>query len=213
MVESQVRPSDIADRRIPRVMGEIAREAFVPAGMAALAYMDGSVPVLEPGPEQAARALMAPRTFAKLLDLAEVGPNDRVLDVGCATGYGTAVLAKIAGTVVGLESNAGLANLARARLAEMGARAVSIVTGDLGQGHAASAPYDVILLEGSLPEIPAALFDQLADGGRLAAIVTENGLSRAAVWRRAGTVFGKAAAFDAVAPALPGFAQKVQFTL
>jgi len=213
MICSQVMPSDIANRAIPRAMGEIPREAFVPAAMAALAYMDGPVTVLGPRPGRGARALMAPRTFAMLLDLAAIGPGDRVLDAGCATGYGVAVLSRLAGAVTGLESDADLASEARARLAELAPGAGAIVTGDLDRGHAAGAPYDVIFLEGSVPEIPAALFDQLADGGRLAAIVTGGGIARAAVWRRSGAVFGKAAAFDATAPALPGFEKKPQFAL
>jgi len=98
MVESQILTSDVTDRRILRAMGELPRERFVPPALAALAYMDEAVPLSAPAAGR--RWLMAPRVFAKLLQLAEIGEEDRVLDVGCGSGYSAAVLAKIARSVV-----------------------------------------------------------------------------------------------------------------
>lgn len=212
MVDSQVRPSDIADRRLLRVLAEVPREAFVPASQRTLAYMDGPLMLDAGAPGEARRTLLAPRVFAKLVDLATIGPTDLVLDVGCAMGYSSAVLAGLARAVVALESDAMLAAEARARLA---ARAldVAVVTGELAHGHPNGAPYDAIVLEGGVAEVPAALLDQLADGGRLVAVVTNDGQGRATLWRRAGEVIGRAQAFDAPAPALPGFSKPAAFSL
>src|SRR5947207_3800502 len=121
MVESQVRPSDVTDRRIIRAMLEVPREMFVPRSVQALAYMDEAVPALEPADGRPARFLLAPRTFAKLAQLAMIGPDAIVLDVGCATGYSTAVLARLAKAVVAVEADTALAARATQTLRQLGA--------------------------------------------------------------------------------------------
>lgn len=208
MVDSQVRPSDVTDRRIARAMLEVRREDFVPASQHSLAYSDGDVP-LGKGP----RALLAPRVFAKLLQLANIAADDVVLDVGCATGYSTAVLSRLSGRVVGLECDAELAKSARDLVGGDADGRVTIATGPLAGGHTAGGAYDVIVLEGSVPQAPTSLYPLLKDGGRLVGIVQRDGLSRAVVVQRSGEVFSETAAFDAAAVALPGFARSTAFTL
>jgi protein-L-isoaspartate(D-aspartate) O-methyltransferase len=205
MVESQVRPSDVTDRRIIRAMSDVAREKFVPARMASLAYMDEAVPV------SATRALMAPRVLAKLIQLAEIEADATVLDAGAATGYTAAVLARIAKTVVALEDDESL--IAHARGALAGVANVKLVSGSVNAGQPNAGPYDAIILGGSVAEIPQALLDQLKDGGRLVAIVADGPLGRAVLWERNGMSYDQRDAFDAAAPLLPGFDKVKTFAL
>lgn len=205
MVESQVLTSDVTDWRILRAMRELPRERFVPAELAALAYMDEAVPLAKPGAGGAQRWLMAPRVLAKLLQLSAVDEASRVLDVGAGTGYAAAVLGKIAKTVVAVESDAALASAARANLTALGLKNVKIVEDAMPEGCAEEGPYDVIVLGGAICEPPAVLLDQLKDGGRLVAVVNSDHLGRATIWRRLGRSLDRWAAFDAAAPTLPGF--------
>jgi len=204
MVESQVRPSDITDRRIIRAMLEVAREAFVPKEFASIAYIDGPVPAtVRSGGE--GRHLLPPRTFAKLLQLANIGPESVVLDVGCATGYSTAVLAKLASRVVAVEADPGLAGEAARNLRELGERNAVVTVGAHPDGAPAEAPFDVILLNGAVPAVSSSLLEQLRDGGRLVAMLREGPLYRAHVWRRGGKAVDGRPAFEGAAAPLPGF--------
>lgn len=211
MVESQVLTSDVTDRRILRAMRELPRERFVPAPMAALAYMDEAVAITPPG--AARRWLLPPRLEAKLLQLAEIGEEDRVLEVGTGTGYSAAILARIAQKVVALESNDALAVEARRNLADLKLDNVSVVLGELPAGWVGDAPYDAIVLQGAVAAAPETLLDQLKDGGRLVAVTTEAGLGKATIWRRLGRSLDAWAAFDATAPVLPGFDRAPVFVL
>jgi protein-L-isoaspartate(D-aspartate) O-methyltransferase len=204
MVESQVRPSDVTDRRILKAMLEVPRERFVPAEIMPMAYMDEPLPVTRSN--GSARFLLAPRTLAKLLQLARIEPESSVLDVGCATGYSTAVLARLA-----KESDKGLAARARQVLGDLGATNAALVEGPLAAGAPAKAPFDAILVNGAVEVVPPALLEQLKDGGLLAAIVMEGALSRAQVWRRIGTAFDAQPAFAAGAAVLPGFERAPAF--
>jgi protein-L-isoaspartate(D-aspartate) O-methyltransferase len=205
MVESQILTSDVTDWRILRAMGELPRERFVPPSLAALAYMDEAVALTAPTGSAARRWLMAPRVFAKLLQLAEVGEGARVLDVGTGTGYSAAVLGRIVKTVVALECDAALAAEARKTLAALAFSNVNVVEGALAEGCVNGAPYDAIVLEGSIPQAPGTLLDQLKDGGRLVGVVRKDGLGKAMIWRRLGRSLDQWTAFDAAAPPLPGF--------
>lgn len=217
MVESQVRPSDVTDRRIIRAMAEIPRELFVPQALRDVAYMDADVPLSLAGSGAGApRALIAPRTFAKLVQLAEIEPGDVVLDVGAGTGYSAAVLAKLARAVFALESDERLAREARRILADLGLDNVSVVNSDLPGGHAQDGPYDAILIEGAVSDVPASLLDQLKDGGRLVSIrasaSSQAAPGKAVVWLRHDGAHGEHAAFDAAAAVLPGFERTMEFT-
>lgn len=213
MVESQVLTSDVTDRRILRAMRQIPRERFVPAHMAALAYMDEAVAITPADTGATRRWLLAPRVLAKLLQLADIGDDDCVLDVGSGSGYSAAVLAGMARTVVALESNVKLAEEARRNLAEIALDNASVVLGELTAGCINKAPYDAIVVQGAVAGAPETLFDQLKDGGRLVAIVTENGLGKATLWRRLGRSVDAWTAFDAAAPALSEFGRTPVFVL
>jgi protein-L-isoaspartate(D-aspartate) O-methyltransferase len=214
MVESQVRPSDVTDRRIIRAMLEVPREPFVAESLQALAYMDQSVPVATSvnggGPP---RALLAPRTFAKLVQLAAIEPNAVVLDVGCATGYATAVLARLAKAVIAIESDHALAERARTTLKQLGVGNVVVIEGALEKGASSHAPFDAILLGGAVPQVPDELLGQLRNGARLVGVLADGGFGRAQAWHRNGKTFDARPAFDAGAEMLPGFARKAEFAL
>jgi protein-L-isoaspartate(D-aspartate) O-methyltransferase len=213
MVESQVRPSDITDQRIIRAMLEVPREAFVAPALQELAYMDEAVPVTRRLDGRAARTLLAPRTFAKLVQLAEIELGEVVLDVGCATGYSTAVLARLAKSVVALEVDEALAARAAETLRQLRVANAVVVHGALEAGAPAQAPFDAILLEGAVPQAPQVLLEQLRDGGRLVAVIADGAFGRAEVWRRVGKAADGRSAFDAGAEPLPGFARKAEFSL
>jgi protein-L-isoaspartate(D-aspartate) O-methyltransferase len=203
MVESQVRPSDVTDRRITRAMREIPREAFVPGPLKSIAYADEHLKVADTGATQ--RYILAPRLLAKLVQLLEIEPDGLVLDVGPATGYSTALLARLAQTVVALEEDARLAERAQEALSALGADNAVVITGAMRKGAPDEGPYEAILLNGAVAEVPPALLDQLKDGGRCVAVSIENGVGRATVWRRHGMSYDRRPAFDASAPYLPGF--------
>lgn len=206
MVESQVRPSDVTDRRITAAMQDIARETFVPSQAdRTLAYIDGALPV------GSGRAMTAPRTLARLLQLARVDATSKVLVVGALTGYCAAILARMAAKVVALEADATLAAAARENLAREGAANVEVVQGELPAGYGASAPYDAIVVDGAIDEVPEALAAQLGEGGRLVAIEAGAGLGQAVVITKTANALSKRAAFEAGAPALPGFARPAGF--
>lgn len=206
MVESQIRPSDITDRRITAAMSDIAREAFLPPGLdKTLAYMDGAIPA------GAGRTLLAPRTLARLLQLTAAGKDDKVLIVGAATGYSTAILARMVKSVVALESDTALAAAARGNLETLAPGNVKVVESALDAGHAAGAPYDVIFIEGAVEDVPEALLSQLAQGGRLVAIEQANGIAHAIVTTKTALAVSSRVAFEAGATLLPGFARPKGF--
>jgi protein-L-isoaspartate(D-aspartate) O-methyltransferase len=151
--------------------------------------------------------------LAKLLQLAGIGADDRVLDVGAGTGYSSAVLGRIAKTVVALECDGGLAAKARENLAALGLGNVRIVEGPLTDGWVDEGPYDAIVLGGSVSGPPGVLLDQLKDGGRLVGVIRGVGLGKAVIWRRLGRSLDQWTAFDAAAPALPGFETAPAFAL
>ena len=210
MVESQVRTNDVTDRRVLRAMLELPREAFVPEAMQVLAYSGDGVSL---GGWAPGRSLPAAVVTARLVQLASLDFEERVLEIGCASGYGTAILSQIAKSVTGIESDPVLAAKAQAALAELGRGNVTIKSGALAEGDASGAPYDVIIVSGTLPDVPAALRDQLREGGRLIAIIAEGPIGRATVYERVGNGFSSRYAFDAEAPALPGFDRKPVFSL
>lgn len=207
MVDGQVRTADVTDLRILGAMQEVPRERFVPPQASGLAYLDLDLAV--GAGDAAGRRLLRPMVLGKLLQAADIGSTDRVLDVGCATGYAAAVLARFAGEVVALEEDSGLADAARKALAAD--PKVKVATGALVQGWAQGAPYDVILLEGSTEIPPRTLCRQLKDGGRLVCVLGSGPDGRAVVYRRSGDDIGYRSFCDAAAPLLPGFAKAPEF--
>ncbi len=211
MVDGQVRTADVTNLDILAAMQELPRERFVSAANAELAYLDIDLPVGEP-PVGCRRRLLKPMVLGKLVQAAQIGPSDRVLDVGCATGYSAAVLSRLAGSVIALEEDADLARRATHTLHELGIGNVTVVTGSLKMGWPAVAPYDVILLEGASEVVPRSLFGQLGENGRLLGVIgTDGPASRAMLYRSdRGDVSGRPI-FDAAAPLLPGFAAPPAF--
>ena len=206
MVENQIRTADVTDLRILAALLEVPREAYVPPARRALAYLDESVPVNASG-----RALLKPMVLAKLLQAAEIGEADRVLDVGCATGYSAAVLSRLAASVVALEEDAALARMAADTLAQSGARNVSFVTGPLTAGSAPGGPYNVIMLEGATEVRPDSLIAQLTEGGRLVAVVGAGPVGKAMLYRMTAGHATAQPLFNAAAPLLPGFVKPAEF--
>jgi len=205
MVEGQVRPNKVTDMALLTAMLNVPRERFVPEAQRSLAYIDNDVQIGR------GRALLGPMVFGRLLQEVGVQPGDVVLDVGCATGYSTAILARLARAVVGLESDAELAQQASANLVALGVDNAAIMTGPLAEGYAKQAPYDVIVIAGAVAEVPDALTAQLAEGGRLITVVRSQGLGKATLIQRTGGVLGARIVFDASAAMLPGFEEKPQF--
>ena len=214
MVDGQVRTADVTDLRLLAAMLELPRERFFPDDKASLAYLDLDVTVSAPG--QPVRRLLKPMVLAKLIQAAGVAGSDHVLDVGCTSGYSTALLTHLAGSVVGLEEDTALARQATDAMSWAGKSwagppNVKIVTGPLAQGCAGEGPYDVILLQGSAEMIPPGLFDQLKNGGRLVGVLGRGPQGKAMCYRRVEADFSGRPVFDAAAAALPGFAKPLEF--
>lgn len=207
MVDGQLRPNRVEDPRIVAAMRELPRHRFVPPAMVARAHADADVPL--PG----GRVLLKPLVIARLVQLAAVRRGERVLVLAAGTGYGAALLAAIGAEVTAVESDPALLAIMRAALpAAVPAGAVTVVEAPPEAGHAAGAPYDAILVEGGVLSVPRAVEDQLAEGGRLVTVGLEGGPpGRALLLRRAGGTVTTTIAFDAHAPALPGFAGKPAF--
>jgi protein-L-isoaspartate(D-aspartate) O-methyltransferase len=205
MVDGQVRTADVTDLRILTAMIEIPREHFVPPASVDLAYLDLDLPVGKSG----SRRLLKPMVLAKLVHAADIAPGDRVLDVGCATGYGAAVLARVAGQVVALEQDADLAQAARTALS--GQPNVNLVSGALTGGWPQGSPYDAIVLEGATEVPPGTFLSQLKEGGRLVCILGGGPGAKAMLYCRSGDELGGRPLFDATAAVLPGFAKAPVF--
>lgn len=203
MVASQLRTTGTNDAGVLAAMGEVPRERFVPEGRLAVAYADALVP-LKPG-----RDLNSPMALGRLLTEAAPREGERTLVVAAATGYAAALLERLVGPVVALEEDAELAAAARETLA---GTQVELIEGPLTEGHPAGAPYDLILIDGAVEFVPDAIVAQLADGGRLATGLLDQGVTRLALGRRAGEGFGLAAFADAATAILPGFVKPRAFT-
>ena len=205
MVDSQIRTNKVTHPGLLAALSSVPRERFLPADRAFAAYVDDDIP-MAPG-----RFLMEPMVFARLVQLAEPKPDDRALVIGSGLGYGAAVLAHLVASIVALESDAGLAARGKDQLAQLAIHNVIQVTGPLAQGWASSAPYDLILIEGSVEEIPQTLFGQMADGGRLVAVVAMEGVGRATLFMERQKVISHRPHFDAAVPALAEFRRQRGF--
>jgi protein-L-isoaspartate(D-aspartate) O-methyltransferase len=203
MVDSQILANGVTDARLLEAFREIPRERFVPPAKRAVAYADAEIEIVH------GRSLLAPRTFAKLLQLAEIQPSDIVLDVGCATGYSTAVLSQIPRRVIGLEQDADLVRVAAEALHDYGN--ASVTQGALPGGCRAGAPFDLIVVEGAFERDPESLIAQLSEGGRLVGILQNRDRRHAVIYLKEVGRVGRRMAFDASAPVLNGFREPTEF--
>jgi protein-L-isoaspartate(D-aspartate) O-methyltransferase len=211
MVDNQVRPNDVTDLRLIAAMLETPRERFVSADRANLAYVDADLPIEEPGPGGAGRRLLRPMVLARLLQIAEITESDHVLDVACGTGYSSAILARLAKSVVALEDAPERAERAARLLAEMNVANVRVVSGPIEAGWPPAAPYDVILVNGAVELLPDKLLAQLKEGGRVVAIVGAGPVGVGTLYRSVANDVSGRAVFDAPAPALKAFARLKSF--
>ena len=202
MIESQIRCQDVTDPRIHAAMAAVARERFVPRARLALAYADIAVE-LAPG-----RFMLDPRSLAKALQLAGVKAEDRVLDVGCGTGYSSAVLARLAGSVVALEQDADMVRIASETLLESN---IEVTQGSLIEGFKMGGPYDLIFVNGAIEARPDTLLSQLAEGGRLVVFVQSGAQGRATLFVREHGQVGSRPGFDSTVPMLAGFRKSQGF--
>ncbi len=207
MVDTQVRPSDVTKFPIIDAMLSVPREQFVPDSLREATYAGENLDIGQ------GRVLLEPRTFAKMLEAADIQPNDLVLDVACGLGYSAAVAARLAEAVIALEDNAELCAEAEAALADAGADNVAVVEGQLVDGAAKHGPYDVILIEGGVEVVPDVLGDQLKPGGRIVAIFDDGHLGAAKVGYRTETAIDWRFAFNASGPILTGFRRAQEFAL
>ncbi|MGE0651710.1 MAG: protein-L-isoaspartate O-methyltransferase [Alphaproteobacteria bacterium] len=206
MVDNQLRPNKVTDPRVVDAMLELPREKFVPAELRGVAYVDDDVSIGH------GRVLMEPMVLARMLQAAEIAPSDVVLDIGAGTGYASAVCARLAATVVALESDPGLVAESAHILSELGIDNVVTVEGALRDGYPQQAPYDVIVFSGAVEDIPENILGQLTEDGRLVAVVAVPG--KAPVARLARNCEGTMAfrtLFDAAVPCLPGFESEPGF--
>ena len=206
MVDCQILPNRVTDDRLIDAMLELPREQFVPGPRKSLAYVDEAIDLGD------GRYLMEPMVAARLLQELQLKSTDVALSIGCGSGYNVALLGKIVDTVVAVESDSGMVHQATKNLADLGIDNVAVMEGPLNAGAAKQAPYDVIFFDGAVSEIPKAISDQLAEEGRLIAMVRKaGGLCRAHYMQRNHGVVSGHDVFDASTPELPGFAREAAF--
>jgi protein-L-isoaspartate(D-aspartate) O-methyltransferase len=207
MVEGQIRPNHVTDPKILAAFEAVPRDRFVPAALKGAAYVDEDLEV-KPG-----RFIIEPAVMARLIALANIGASDVVLDIGCATGYSSAVLAQLCPVVVAVEEDEELAKAATENLQALGLDNAPVMIGKLAEGFPGQGPYQVIFLNGSVEVIPDALLAQLDEGGRLVAVRALNGgIGRGLVATKKGGKVAVREAFDAALPPLPGFQEKKGFS-
>ena len=207
MIESQLRPNKVTDDRVLGAFGWIRRELFVPEPLQAIAYVDEDLPLGR------GRYLMEPMVAARLIQAASPARVDTALVVGAGTGYEAAVLSQLTRAVIALEDDPELARLARAALVEENIASVSVVEEPLPTGYKPRAPYDVVLFAGAVAEVPSGIIAELADDGRLVAVVKADAdaVGRATLVTRTGGVIARRVIFDAATPLLPSFIPKPTF--
>jgi protein-L-isoaspartate(D-aspartate) O-methyltransferase len=205
MVDRQLRTNKVIDEAVLQALGEIPREQFVPAPLRSVAYVDEDVPL------GAGRYLIEPMVFGRLLQSAQVRRTDLVLDIGCGSGYSTAILSRLANMVVALECDRALARAAGTAIADLSIENALVVEGPLEQGWPAQAPYNLIVLGGAAERIPETILGQLAEGGRLVGVEMREGVGRAVLYLRNRGVISGRPLFDAAVPVLPGLAAEPSF--
>lgn len=207
MVDTQVRPSDVTKFPIIDAMLSVPRELFVPPAVKESAYIGEHCQLVS------GRYLLEPRTFAKMLDVLDIKSDELVLDVGAGLGYSAAVIARMSEAVVALEEQSELAADAEGLLSEVGADSVLVHCGDLVAGMPEHGPYDVVIIQGGVEQVPDALLAQVKDGGRIAAIFIDNALGDLQIGYKIHGRLHWRSSFNATAPILPGFEKFAEFTL
>jgi protein-L-isoaspartate(D-aspartate) O-methyltransferase len=207
MVDTQVRPTDVTKFPIIDAMLSVPREAFVPDHLREAAYVGENL-ALGPG-----RVMLEPRTLAKMLDALDIQPNHVALDVGCGLGYSTAILARMCDFVVGVEDDEARAEEAQGILSQHGFDNAAVMAGPLAEGSAKSGPYDIIVVQGAVEEVPPALTDQVREGGRIACIFSEDTLGVIRVGYKIDGMMNWRFSFNASAPVLSGFEKPAAFAL
>ncbi|MBF9044061.1 methyltransferase domain-containing protein [Rhodobacterales bacterium HKCCE4037] len=205
MVDTQVRPSDVTKFPILDAMLSVPRDVYVPDAKRDLAYIDTPIDL------GGGRQLLDARAIAKLLEALTPSPSDLVLEIGCATGYTTALLARMAEAVVALEEDEHLAHDAETTLSDQGVDNAAVVTGALAEGSAKHGPFDMVMIFGGVQTMPAAIIDQLKDGGHIAAIFMNGAVGEARVGVKSSGRISWRMAFNATAPILPGFEKAPSF--
>ena len=205
MVDSQIRPNRVTDERIMEAMERIPRERFVPPALKGVAYVDEDIEIA-PG-----RYLMEPQVLARMIQAAAIEPTDAVLEIGCATGYASAVLAQLAESVVAVDNNAALAEKATATLAELDLTNVAVVEGALDDDYSHQGPFDLVFVDGAVERLPDNWIKALGDGGRLVCVEIINGVGRAVLYSKVAGVPGRRILFDARTPVLAGFERAPAF--
>ncbi|MET0605420.1 MAG: protein-L-isoaspartate O-methyltransferase [Beijerinckiaceae bacterium] len=205
MVDCQIRPSDVTDHLVLAAFDGVERERFLPDEAKPIAYLDRQIAV------GCGRELLTPMTFARMTQALTLTPKDKVLDIACGLGYSTAVLAALAGKVVGLECEAPLAEEAARRLEAAGIANATAVVGDLEQPPAALAPFNAIMVNGALEMTPDSWLARLAEGGRLACVMGVGRSAQAILLTKSGSRISQRILFDTVAPALARFRKKPEF--
>ncbi|OKL43594.1 protein-L-isoaspartate O-methyltransferase family protein [Pseudovibrio exalbescens] len=208
MVDNQLRTNDVTDLRILDAMGSVPRERFVADAQKSIAYIDEDLPISEDG----ARRMLKPHILGKMLQLAGITQNDVILIVGAGTGYSVAVASKLCDSVVGVEEDEAMAQRASATLEELGIENAAVIDGKLTEGYASDAPYDVIVLDGSVESIPQGMFDQLKNEGRLVAIEQTGPTGEANLYYKTKDIVSSRFAFNASGAKLPGFEKPKSFT-
>ncbi|MCC8427633.1 protein-L-isoaspartate O-methyltransferase [Reyranella aquatilis] len=208
MVEGQLRPNRVNNAGLLAILADLPRERFLPEALRSVAYADDDVPLGN------GRYMMEPMVLARLIQVLQPQAEDKAMVVAAGRGYGAAILARLAKSVTAVETDASMAAAARQTLADLGLAAVELVVGQAEQGAAAGAPYDVILIEGVVREVPKTISDQLAEGGRLATVIADpsGALGVAHLYVKQGGVVSGRPLFDAGSPPLPGFAPPARFT-
>tara|TARA_R110002126_G_C10487539_1_gene502760 strand:+ start:4297 stop:4971 length:675 start_codon:yes stop_codon:yes gene_type:complete len=211
MVDNQIRTTDVTSHAVLDAFLSVEREKFVPAKLRPLAYIDDDLRISGNREGEVDRYLMEPSPLAKLLQLADVKPDDVVLEVGCGCGYVSALLSELAGSVVALETDEALATTAADTLSRLGYDNVAVVTGPLNEGYKPEAPYDVIFIGGSVEELPQTLLEQLRDGGRLVVVEGQGNASKAKLYVRENGHTAARRGFNTSVKPLPGFAKSQVF--
>jgi protein-L-isoaspartate(D-aspartate) O-methyltransferase len=213
MIEQQIRPWEVLDQAVLSLLGTVRREDFVPASKRALAFVDTQVPLLEG--DSLGPCMLEPKVEARLLQELQLQRHERVLEVGTGSGFMAALLAHRAMQVFTLECHPALVEMARDNLRRngvMGAQVLQVTAEEGAQGLPAEAPFDAIVLSGSVAQVPRALLEQLKVGGRLVAIVGELPIMRARLFTRVGpAAWSDVDLFDTVAPRLQGFGEPSRF--